>query len=56
MCEEALLKIKGVISFTFQMAAKRCIVRIRSDLTAEVRPDHAPSWFSLYNRVITASS
>ncbi|XP_076732840.1 armadillo repeat-containing protein 1 [Maylandia zebra] len=35
MCEEALLKIKGVISFTFQMAAKRCIVRIRSDLTAE---------------------
>uniref|UniRef100_A0A668RQ25 Armadillo repeat-containing protein 1 n=1 Tax=Oreochromis aureus TaxID=47969 RepID=A0A668RQ25_OREAU len=40
MCEEALLKIKGVISFTFQMAVKRCIVRIRSDLKAEVRPDH----------------
>ncbi|XP_063317352.1 armadillo repeat-containing protein 1-like [Pelmatolapia mariae] len=35
MCEEALLKIKGVISFTFQMAVKRCIVRIRSDLKAE---------------------
>ncbi|XP_036374537.1 armadillo repeat-containing protein 1-like [Megalops cyprinoides] len=35
LCEEALLKIKGVISFTFQMAVKRCIVRIRSDLKAE---------------------
>ncbi|KAM4604721.1 armadillo repeat-containing protein 1-like [Polymixia lowei] len=35
LCEEALLKIRGVISFTFQMAAKRCIVRIRSDLKAE---------------------
>ena len=37
LCEEALLKIRGVISFTFQMAVKRCIVRIRSDLKAEVR-------------------
>lgn len=37
LCEEALLKIRGVISFTFQMAVKRCVVRIRSDLTAEVR-------------------
>uniref|UniRef100_A0A1A8CIW7 Armadillo repeat-containing protein 1 n=1 Tax=Nothobranchius kadleci TaxID=1051664 RepID=A0A1A8CIW7_NOTKA len=35
LCEAALLKIRGVISFTFQMAAKRCIVRVRSDLTAE---------------------
>ncbi|KAG7240192.1 hypothetical protein INR49_027199 [Caranx melampygus] len=26
LCEEALLKIRGVISFTFQMAVKRCIV------------------------------
>ncbi|XP_053739571.1 armadillo repeat-containing protein 1-like [Synchiropus splendidus] len=34
-CEEALLKIRGVISFTFQMAAKRCVVRIRADLKAE---------------------
>ncbi|XP_068582320.1 armadillo repeat-containing protein 1-like isoform X1 [Cebidichthys violaceus] len=34
-CEEALLKIRGVISFTFQMTVKRCIVRIRSDLKAE---------------------
>ncbi|KAI7792569.1 armadillo repeat-containing protein 1 [Triplophysa rosa] len=25
LCEEALLKIKGVISFTFQMAVKRCV-------------------------------
>ncbi|XP_035988891.1 armadillo repeat-containing protein 1-like isoform X2 [Fundulus heteroclitus] len=35
LCEEALLKIRGVISFTFQMATKRCIVRVRSDLKAE---------------------
>ncbi|KAG8133650.1 putative Armadillo repeat-containing protein [Naja naja] len=35
LCEEALLKIKGVISFTFQMAIQRCVVRIRSDLKAE---------------------
>lgn len=35
LCEDALLKIKGVISFTFQMTVKRCIVRIRSDLKAE---------------------
>uniref|UniRef100_A0A8B9P1V7 Armadillo repeat-containing protein 1 n=1 Tax=Apteryx owenii TaxID=8824 RepID=A0A8B9P1V7_APTOW len=36
LCEEALLKIKGVISFTFQMAVQRCVVRIRSDLKAEM--------------------
>lgn len=35
LCEEALLKIRGVISFTFQMTVRRCIVRIRSDLKAE---------------------
>ncbi|KAL2096756.1 hypothetical protein ACEWY4_005963 [Coilia grayii] len=35
VCEEALLKVRGVISFTFQMEQKRCIIRIRSDLTAE---------------------
>ena len=35
LCEVALLKIKGVISFTFQMAVQRCVVRIRSDLKAE---------------------
>lgn len=42
LCEEALLKIRGVISFTFQMTVKRCIVRIRSDLRAEVRPPSSP--------------
>ncbi|KAA8583127.1 hypothetical protein FQN60_015673, partial [Etheostoma spectabile] len=36
LCEEALLKVRGVISFTFQMASKRCTVRIRSDLPTEV--------------------
>lgn len=36
LCEEALLKVKGVISFTFQMASKRCTVRVRSDLPTEV--------------------
>ncbi|XP_028997085.1 armadillo repeat containing 1, like [Betta splendens] len=35
LCEEALLKVKGVISFTFQMASRRCTVRIRSDLPTE---------------------
>nr|XP_020449128.1 armadillo repeat-containing protein 1-like [Monopterus albus] len=35
LCEEALLKVRGVISFTFQMASKRCTVRIRSDLSTE---------------------
>ncbi|XP_051962098.1 armadillo repeat-containing protein 1-like [Xyrauchen texanus] len=35
VCEEALLKVKGVISFTFQMAMKRCTVRIRADLPTE---------------------
>uniref|UniRef100_A0A3P8W9E4 Armadillo repeat-containing protein 1 n=1 Tax=Cynoglossus semilaevis TaxID=244447 RepID=A0A3P8W9E4_CYNSE len=39
LCEEALLKIRGVISFTFQMAVKRCVVRIRSDLKAESGSD-----------------
>uniref|UniRef100_UPI00398E47A5 armadillo repeat containing 1, like isoform X1 n=1 Tax=Pristiophorus japonicus TaxID=55135 RepID=UPI00398E47A5 len=35
ICEEALLKVKGVISFTFQMALQRCIIRIYSDLKTE---------------------
>uniref|UniRef100_H3AHQ2 Armadillo repeat containing 1, like n=1 Tax=Latimeria chalumnae TaxID=7897 RepID=H3AHQ2_LATCH len=35
LCEEALLKVKGVISFTFHMALKRCTVRISSDLQTE---------------------
>lgn len=40
LCEDALLKVKGVISFTFQMASKRCTVRIRSDLPTEVTHKH----------------
>ncbi|KAM9445746.1 LOW QUALITY PROTEIN: armadillo repeat containing 1, like [Clarias gariepinus] len=33
VCEEALLKVKGVISFTFQMAMKR--ITVRADLPTE---------------------
>lgn len=40
LCEDALLRVKGVISFTFQMASKRCTVRIRSDLPTEVAHAH----------------
>ncbi|XP_037537873.1 armadillo repeat-containing protein 1 [Nematolebias whitei] len=36
LCETALLKVRGVVSFTFQMVLKRCVVRVRSDLKAEV--------------------
>ncbi|KAK3519380.1 hypothetical protein QTP70_026857 [Hemibagrus guttatus] len=35
VCEEALLRVKGVISFTFQMAMKRCTVRVRADVPTE---------------------
>ncbi|XP_059014360.1 armadillo repeat-containing protein 1-like [Mustela lutreola] len=36
LCEEALLRIKGVISFIFQMAIQRCVVSwIHLDLKAE---------------------
>lgn len=35
LCEDALLKVRGVISFTFQMASQRCVVRIRTELKAE---------------------
>ncbi|XP_078712164.1 armadillo repeat-containing protein 1-like [Lampetra fluviatilis] len=34
-CEEVLLTVRGVISFTFQMHAQRCIVRMRADLKPE---------------------
>ncbi|XP_053315152.1 armadillo repeat-containing protein 1-like isoform X2 [Spea bombifrons] len=34
--EEALLRVKGVISFTFQIAMKRCTIRVKSDLTTEI--------------------
>ncbi|KAM8946279.1 armadillo repeat-containing protein 1-like [Pelodytes ibericus] len=35
MCEEALLKVKGVISFTFQIAIRRCTIRVKPDLATE---------------------
>ncbi|KAG8582822.1 hypothetical protein GDO81_008200 [Engystomops pustulosus] len=35
LCEEALLTVKGVISFTFQMAIRRCTVRVKPDLATE---------------------
>ncbi|XP_069462856.1 armadillo repeat-containing protein 1-like isoform X2 [Ambystoma mexicanum] len=35
LCEEALCKVKGVISFTFQTAVRRCTVRVRADLATE---------------------
>ncbi|KAG2467394.1 ARMC1 protein, partial [Polypterus senegalus] len=43
LCEDALLKVKGVISFTFQMPLKRCTVRIRSDLPTEVYVPFGPA-------------
>ncbi|XP_073483431.1 armadillo repeat-containing protein 1-like [Aquarana catesbeiana] len=35
LCEEALLKVKGVISFTFQIALRRCTVRVKPELATE---------------------
>ncbi|XP_072355790.1 armadillo repeat containing 1, like isoform X3 [Scyliorhinus torazame] len=35
ICEGVLLQVNGVISFTFQMALQRCVVRIYSDLKIE---------------------
>uniref|UniRef100_A0A8C4N2H6 Uncharacterized protein n=1 Tax=Eptatretus burgeri TaxID=7764 RepID=A0A8C4N2H6_EPTBU len=35
MCEEALLGVRGVISFTFQMVTQRCVLRTRADLPTE---------------------
>ena len=49
LCEDALLKIRGVISFTFQMAVKRCVVRIRSDLKAEVGAGNPPGTQGLHH-------
>ena len=34
--EDQLLMIKGVISFTVDIARQRCAVRLRSDVKAEV--------------------
>ncbi|XP_075453536.1 armadillo repeat-containing protein 1-like [Ascaphus truei] len=35
LCEDVLLKVKGVISITFQVAMRRCTVRVKSDLATE---------------------
>ncbi|KAM9315962.1 armadillo repeat-containing protein 1-like [Gastrophryne carolinensis] len=35
LCEEALLKVKGVISFTFHVAIRRCTVRVKPELATE---------------------
>ncbi len=34
--EERLLGVKGVISFTFNLATQRCYLRVRNDLKPEV--------------------
>lgn len=39
LCEEELLKVKGVISFTFVMNKSRCIVRCKLELTPETLCD-----------------
>jgi len=39
LCEEELLKIKGVISFTFIMNKSRCVVRCKLDLSPETLCD-----------------
>lgn len=35
-CEEKLLDVRGVISFTFDMERRRCVVRVKSDLSPRV--------------------
>ncbi|XP_038047406.1 armadillo repeat-containing protein 1-like [Patiria miniata] len=35
-CEEELLKVKGVISFTFDLFKKRCILRTKAELRPEL--------------------
>lgn len=39
LCEEELLKIKGVISFTFVMSKSRCIIRCKVELAPETLCD-----------------
>ena len=34
--EDTLLGVKGVISFTFNMPQKRCVLRVRTDMKPEV--------------------
>ena len=36
ICEEQLLTVRGLVSFTFDMTKSRCIVRARPDTTAEI--------------------
>ncbi len=36
MVEDELLKVKGVVSFTFDMPAGRAVVRARNEVTPEV--------------------
>ena len=36
MVEGQLLGVKGVVSFTFSLSQRRCFVRVRSDINAEV--------------------
>ena len=35
LCEQELLRVKGVISFTFDMSKSRCTIRCRTELAAE---------------------
>jgi len=39
LCEEELIKIKGVISFTFVMKKSRCIIRCKVELSPEILCD-----------------
>ena len=36
LCVDELVRVKGVISLTFNMSLRRCIVRAKAELTAEV--------------------
>jgi len=35
LCEEAILKVRGVVSFTFNLPKKRCIVRVMDSVSAK---------------------
>lgn len=36
LCKEKLLSVRGVISFTFDIERRRCVVRVKSDLSPRV--------------------
>lgn len=36
LCKEKLLAVQGVISFTFDIERRRCVVRVRSDLSPRI--------------------